>query len=561
MGWPPISSPPHIPPPLSIPPEKTTTHTTNPGQQPKHQPQPNTKPSNSLQEQPSNLPLPHSKSQLLTQDLTKQPNTTHIDNKFFHFTLGWGRAYPYCITERKLKTTLGKIWLGLHDMVWLGNTIDMAAKVDMGGEFFRNHRDGYKAIHVLRRSNQHGLYLEVSEFHSGCRKGVIRIPAGLEQQGWVQFASMCKNYRNMQNPAKLPTNDRRKVAARGAVPNKAVEGAKPQILQKDRNFQNHVTAAVKKAVHSISIDSPSDTVNARVLLSLNLELSCGSDGNWVISKADLKQPDKMRPTPSRLPHNIIGSTSRPEKTTNKVWRPKAQTTQYASQTRDPKTSIPEVASGVEDPCGMETHFTAPTRDVASTSALTKGSDGDEASCSEIGEPSDAIWTFKIPEPTLEEPGIAEKNSEEAPRALTTLRRLGSDTSTEVQLSGDSAKWLLRLRDGRSIVLPAACFCGSVLEQRHEDGDQAIVATDGGMSSASSEGWYDGESRVDSLIEVFDSGEAHGLSKTGAGEQSPLCVEPIAVSYPLEMGNDHEYEESIPQQNEPSDWVQEKYQEF
>ena len=67
--------------------------------------------------------------------------------------------------------------------------------------------------------------------------------------------------------------------------------------------------------------------------------------------------------------------------------------------------------------------------------------------------------------------------------------------------------------------------------------------------------------MDSLIEVFDSGEAHGLSKTGAGEQCPLCVEPIAVSYPLEMGNDHEYEESIPQQNEPSDWVQEKYQEF
>uniref|UniRef100_A0A2N9HC19 Reverse transcriptase zinc-binding domain-containing protein n=1 Tax=Fagus sylvatica TaxID=28930 RepID=A0A2N9HC19_FAGSY len=254
------------------------------------------------------------------------------------------------------------------------------------------------------RSNQHGLYLEVSEFHSGSRKGVIRIPAGLEQQGWFQFACMCKDYRNMQNPAKLPmkelTNDRRRVAAGGAVPNKEVEGAKPQILQN----QNHVTAAVKKAVNLISIDSPSDTVNARVLLSLNLELSCGPDGNWAISKADLKQSEQMRPDPSRMPPNVIGSTSRPDKTKNKVWRPKAQTTQYVSQTRDPKNSIPEVSSGVEDPCGMETHFTAPTQDVASTSALTESSDGDEecvcddvtiSSCSEIGEPSDATWTLQL----------------------------------------------------------------------------------------------------------------------------------------------------------------------
>jgi hypothetical protein len=407
MGWPHLREPPHIPspphisPPLPIPPEKTNTHATK---QPKPQPQPNTKPSTSLQKQPSNLPLPHSKPQFLTRDLTKQPNTIHIDNKFFQFSLGGGRAYPYSITERKFKTTLGKIWLSLHDMVWLGNTIDKAAKVDMGGEFFRNHRDGYKAIHVLRRSNQHGLYLEVSEFHSGSQKGVIRIPAGLEQQGWFQFACMCKDYRNMQNPAKLPmkelTNDRRRVAAGGAVPNKEVEGAKPQILQN----QNHVTAAVKKAVNLISIDSPSDTVNARVLLSLNLELSCGPDGNWAISKADLKQSEQMRPDPSRMPPNVIGSTSRPDKTKNKVWRPKAQTTQYVSQTRDPKNSIPEVSSRVEDPCGMETHFTAPTQDVASTSALTESSDGDEecvcddvtiSSCSEIGEPSDATWTLQL----------------------------------------------------------------------------------------------------------------------------------------------------------------------
>ena len=70
-------------------------------------------------------------------------------------------------------------------MAWLGNTIDMAASKTTGGEFFRHHRDGYKAIHAICCSNQHGQYLEISEFHSGSCKGVICIPAGLEQQGWA----------------------------------------------------------------------------------------------------------------------------------------------------------------------------------------------------------------------------------------------------------------------------------------------------------------------------------------------------------------------------------------
>ncbi|GMY26974.1 hypothetical protein FCV25MIE_22216, partial [Fagus crenata] len=41
---------------------------------------------------------------------------------------------------------------------------------------FEITQDGYKALHVIRRSNQHGQLLEISEFHSGSRQGVIRIP-------------------------------------------------------------------------------------------------------------------------------------------------------------------------------------------------------------------------------------------------------------------------------------------------------------------------------------------------------------------------------------------------
>jgi hypothetical protein len=82
-------------------------------------------------------------------------------------------------------------------MVWLGNTINKAVAIGTVGEFFRHHRDGYKAIHVIRRSNQYGKCIEVSKFHSGSRQGVIRIPKDAAQQGWLQFSILCKGYLNM----------------------------------------------------------------------------------------------------------------------------------------------------------------------------------------------------------------------------------------------------------------------------------------------------------------------------------------------------------------------------
>ncbi|GMY32673.1 hypothetical protein FCV25MIE_27991 [Fagus crenata] len=121
-------------------------------------------------------------------------------------------------------------------MVWLGKTIDKAASKDMVGDFFRHHRDG------------------------GSRKGVIRIPAGLAQQGWLQLSVLCKGYRNMQTLPKIQAmghkNEHRRSADGDEVTSKEVEGVKPQITHNDCNFQNHVIDAVKKAVGLMSIDTP-----------------------------------------------------------------------------------------------------------------------------------------------------------------------------------------------------------------------------------------------------------------------------------------------------------------
>jgi hypothetical protein len=232
--------------------------------------------------------------------------------------MGGGRAYPFCITERKFKTILGKIWLGLKDMVWLGNTIEKAASKDTVGDFFRHHRDGYKAIHVIRRSNQNGQYLEISEFHSGSRQGVLRIPTGVARKGWLQLATLCKGIQTKHTAS----NVHRGVVAGAGVREKEVAGTKPNITHRNRKFQNSVTDAMKKAVGSISVNMPKDKVNARVTLNLNLELSCGPEGEWVISRAEVQKQEPMWFEINKPGQQHVGSSSRP--TSRQVWRPKAQ---------------------------------------------------------------------------------------------------------------------------------------------------------------------------------------------------------------------------------------------
>ena len=87
------------------------------------------------------------------------------------------------------------------------------------------------------------------------------------------------------------------------------------------------------------------------------------------------------------------------------------------------------------------------------------------------------------------------------RALTStlLRRLGSDTSYEVQIAGDATKWLLQICDGRSLVLPVVYPCGLGVTPSPKDMVQAIVTVDEGDTPKISERWSDDECVVDPLL--------------------------------------------------------------
>ena len=254
-------------------------------------------------------------------------------------------------------------------MVWLGNTIEKAASKDTVGDFFRHHRDGYKAIHVIRRANQNGQYLEISEFHSGSRKGVLRIPTGVEQRGWLQIAALCKGVQTKHTVS----NVRRGEVAGAVVMDKEVGlwamKIKPKIKHQNQSSQNSVTDAVKMAVGSIAVDMSKDMVNTSVKLLLTLELVCGPKGDWAISRAELQKQEPSRF--ENLGHQHTGSSSRP--ISRQEWRPKAQPTQ--TSTPLPNEITRDLGSDTACPSDAECNSDAKLREAVATHEISARVEG------------------------------------------------------------------------------------------------------------------------------------------------------------------------------------------
>ncbi len=57
-----------------------------------------------------------------------------------------GKHNPLCIIKKNFGKVLGNLWLGTQDLDWLKGCIDKAILANTSGEFFKHHRDGYKAL-------------------------------------------------------------------------------------------------------------------------------------------------------------------------------------------------------------------------------------------------------------------------------------------------------------------------------------------------------------------------------------------------------------------------------
>ena len=401
-----------------------------------------------------------------------------------------------CITEKKFKKQVGKLWLGNNDLLWLGDIIDQAVKSQSLGEFFKHRRDGYKAIHVIRRANKHGTFLETSEFHSGSRQGVIRIPEGEARQGWRQFSRLCRGFKastvvpQRQNPIGHD-RERRKGQTGGEGLYRETERREPHISQ---NFESGISVNVNPAVAVMANDTlnipintnANPTVNARVALVINMELECGPTGQWDISwakviKSEAGAQSKTQPAASMTlnpgqremgpnPH----LTRAPQK---QVWRPKSNPIQNGS-------SLKYQTSG------------------SHSNLLAKGT--------------------QLKNPTESMP--LDRAADATPPA-----------DMAIEASSEVSDWALQLRDGRRLVVPSIPMAPLSSNPFFALSSECLAvgkcfSTD--LGGVSAEEWTEsGELDIESSLQLSKYEQEGVVSDEEGWDEDAMWVEPLAISPP------------------------------
>jgi hypothetical protein len=121
-------------------------------------------------------------------------NTFIIDSKIFTLDFDGGRMDPYHIMERRGRFR-GSLWLGMGGLRWLVNVIlkicTLACTLEGFFEFFR---DGYRVLEISCLSNRGGRFLDISEYHSGARRGSIGLPEGRRGAGWSLFEFQVRKF-------------------------------------------------------------------------------------------------------------------------------------------------------------------------------------------------------------------------------------------------------------------------------------------------------------------------------------------------------------------------------
>ena len=226
----------------------------------------------------------------------------------------------------------------MKDIEWLGKSIDEAINHDAKSDYFKHRRDGYKALHVIRRSNHFGQFLELSEFHSGSRQGVLCIPEGKAKQGWVQFATLCKGFWDRAEPAKGVdgVREHRRVDYGNRVSKKGKEVCVPRIspMEVENHPENPVIVAVNIGMGDLESGQVEGQSNsdgeARVQLLLELSFVRGPDGKWAVSQAHLAKPNPPKPASHTSSHTgsrvdqlgVLKNPNGPTQPLKQIWKPK-----------------------------------------------------------------------------------------------------------------------------------------------------------------------------------------------------------------------------------------------
>nr|POF09045.1 hypothetical protein CFP56_38626 [Quercus suber] len=158
----------------------------------------------------------------------------HIDSKVFSLAFDGGRIDSYAIHERRGKFH-GSIRVGRLGLDWI---IACLADLDQWNfrkqPFFKRLCENSKLLEFASRFNKGGLFVEISEYHNGARRGCLRVPEGTKIGGWTLFGRRLRDY----FLGKSNAGPMEKVVARGGEFEKAGDIQNPQVWKKLNGHEN-----------------------------------------------------------------------------------------------------------------------------------------------------------------------------------------------------------------------------------------------------------------------------------------------------------------------------------
>ena len=137
----------------------------------------------------------------------------------------------------------------------------------------------------------------------------------------------------------------------GVGNNKGKESHEPQMVQEDTNFKKQVSVAVNNAIGiNTTLQTPETKVNARVELSIKLDLVYGPTGVWNVARAQVLQDTSKPPVKEKAGQpdfkKIVYPLGPVNKQPTRVWQPisKPSNTKTFQPVHGSSSTIPRTAT-------------------------------------------------------------------------------------------------------------------------------------------------------------------------------------------------------------------------
>ena len=184
----------------------------------------------------------------------------HIDAKRFSFSFDGGRSDSYALHETR-RNVKSSIWVGRRGLEWILTCLeDIQDWVPGHGLLCKRFRENGKLLEFCGRSNKVGLFVVVTVYFGGSRRGCITIPASSNRASWSLFQKELRNFCFGANPVSLAKVSLNNGGGGGKLVGGSRSGKSMSVYgnkQKIRNFETYGAKWGQNMIHGVSFENGS----------------------------------------------------------------------------------------------------------------------------------------------------------------------------------------------------------------------------------------------------------------------------------------------------------------